>query len=281
MPGIGISTGARNLIDAGDGSSFPFAAHPAPCTHYDKKINQGKHHTQASPALARHTADVLSATLRDSTSTNHNPPHHPEQTHRGTPGGPPEPLRQLLKQPPSPVGCRPWALGAGHQARRSTGHPPPSTASTQTASTASTASTTFSLVMGPSPMSRSYTARFTAQVRVRRACRWDLMLCLSGLRLSSPDLGLLFLLWRGRSWPRLGVCGRPSCSGKDVRVPRSHGCWGSATKACGGGNGCGRQAALMLCAGARPTAGRQAEPRPRRACADRAGAGRPGAWLRG
>jgi transposase len=43
-----------------------------------------------------------------------------------------------------------------------------------------------------------------------------------------------------------GVCGRPSCSRRDARVSRSHGCWGSVTRACGGGNGCGRRAALML-----------------------------------
>lgn len=92
MPGIGVRTGARILIDVGDGTSFPSAAHlttyagPAPATRcsgssirgeqpsrrgnkqlkrafslsaftaladpasrtsYDKKITQGKHHTQA------------------------------------------------------------------------------------------------------------------------------------------------------------------------------------------------------------------------------------------
>ncbi|GGY73623.1 hypothetical protein GCM10010342_71850 [Streptomyces anulatus] len=98
MPGIGIRTGARILIEVGDGSSFPSAAHlaayaglapatrnsgssirgeqpsrrgnkqlkrafflsafaalgdPASRAYYDKKIAQGKHHTQALLCLAR------------------------------------------------------------------------------------------------------------------------------------------------------------------------------------------------------------------------------------
>lgn len=112
LPGIGVRTGARILIDVGDGSGFPSAAHlasyaglapttrssgssirgeqpcrrgnkqlkrtfflsafaalpdPASRTYYDKKINQGKHHTQAHPCLARRRADVLFAILRDGT----------------------------------------------------------------------------------------------------------------------------------------------------------------------------------------------------------------------
>ncbi|MFF0078705.1 IS110 family transposase [Streptomyces canus] len=112
MPGIGVRTGARILIDVGDGSSFPSAAHLAsyaglaPATrnsgssirgeqpsrrgnkqlkrafflsafaalsdprsraYYDKKIAQGKHHTQALLCLARRRADVLFAMLRDGT----------------------------------------------------------------------------------------------------------------------------------------------------------------------------------------------------------------------
>jgi transposase len=112
MPGIGVRTGARILIDVGDGSSFPSAAHlaayaglapstrssgssirgeqpsrrgnkqlkrafflsafaaladPASRTYYDKKIAQGKHHTQALLCLARRRADVLFAMLRDGT----------------------------------------------------------------------------------------------------------------------------------------------------------------------------------------------------------------------
>ena len=112
MPGIGVRTGARILIDVGDGSSFPSAAHlasyaglapatrssgssirgeqpsrrgnkqlkrafflsafaaladPASRTYYDKKIKQGKHHTQAILCLARRRADVLFAMLRDGT----------------------------------------------------------------------------------------------------------------------------------------------------------------------------------------------------------------------
>ncbi|MGW3176628.1 IS110 family transposase [Streptomyces sp. NPDC001153] len=112
MPGIGVRTGARILIDVGDGSSFPSAAHlaayaglapatrssgssirgeqpsrrgnkqlkrafflsafaaltdPASRAYYDKKIAQGKHHTQALLCLARRRADVLFAMLRDGT----------------------------------------------------------------------------------------------------------------------------------------------------------------------------------------------------------------------
>ncbi|MEV0443515.1 IS110 family transposase [Streptomyces spectabilis] len=112
MPGIGVRTGARILIDVGDASSFPSAAHLAsyaglaPATrssgssirgeqpsrrgnkqlkrafflsafaalsdprsraYYDKKIAQGKHHTQALLCLARRRADVLFAMLRDGT----------------------------------------------------------------------------------------------------------------------------------------------------------------------------------------------------------------------
>jgi transposase len=112
MPGIGVRTGARILIDVGDGSGFPSAAHlaayaglapatrssgssirgeqpsrkgnkqlkrafflsafaaladPASRTYYDKKIGQGKHHTQALLCLARRRADVLFAMLRDGT----------------------------------------------------------------------------------------------------------------------------------------------------------------------------------------------------------------------
>lgn len=112
MPGIGVRTGARILIDVGDGRSFPTAAHlaayaglapdtrssgssirgeqpsrrrskqlkrafflsacaaladPASRAYYDKKIKQGKHHTQALLCLARRRADVLFAILRDGT----------------------------------------------------------------------------------------------------------------------------------------------------------------------------------------------------------------------
>ncbi|MFF8103285.1 IS110 family transposase [Streptomyces sp. NPDC016640] len=112
MPGIGVRPGARILIDVGDGSSFPSAAHlaayaglapatrssgtsirgeqpsrrgnkqfkrafflsafaaladPASRAYYDKKISQGKHHTQALLCLARRRADVLFAMLRDGT----------------------------------------------------------------------------------------------------------------------------------------------------------------------------------------------------------------------
>jgi transposase len=112
MPGIGIRTGARILINVGDGSAFPTAAHlasyaglapatrnsgssirgeqpsrrgnkqlkrafflaafaslndPASRAYYDKKIAQGKRHTQALLCLARRRIDVLFAMLRDGT----------------------------------------------------------------------------------------------------------------------------------------------------------------------------------------------------------------------
>jgi hypothetical protein len=72
----GARTGARILIEVGDGSTFPTAGHlaayaalgdPASRAYYDKKIAQGKHHTQALLRLARRRADVLFAMLRDGT----------------------------------------------------------------------------------------------------------------------------------------------------------------------------------------------------------------------
>ncbi|MCX5136480.1 IS110 family transposase [Streptomyces sp. NBC_00340] len=112
MPGIGVRTGARILIEVGDGNTFPTAGHlaayaglapatrhsgssirgeqpsrrgnkqlkrafflsafaalgdPASRIYHDKKIAQGKHHTQALLCLARRRADVLFAMLRDGT----------------------------------------------------------------------------------------------------------------------------------------------------------------------------------------------------------------------
>ncbi|MFC9499867.1 IS110 family transposase [Streptomyces sp. NPDC056982] len=112
IPGVGVRTAARLLIDVGDGTKFPSAAHlaayaglapatrssgssirgeqpsrrgnkqlkrafflsafaaladPASRSYYDKKISQGKHHTQALLCLARRRADVLFAMLRDGT----------------------------------------------------------------------------------------------------------------------------------------------------------------------------------------------------------------------
>jgi transposase len=126
MPGIGVGTGARILIDVGDGSAFPSAAHlasyaglapatrssgssirgeqpsrrgnkqlkrafflsafaaladPASRTYYDKKIKQGKHHTQALLCLARRRADVLFAMLR-APSTSPNPQRPGEDSDR-------------------------------------------------------------------------------------------------------------------------------------------------------------------------------------------------------
>lgn len=48
---------------------FAFAAlgDPASRAYYDRKVSQGKHHTQALLCLARRRADVLFAMLRDGT----------------------------------------------------------------------------------------------------------------------------------------------------------------------------------------------------------------------
>ncbi|WSJ93098.1 transposase [Streptomyces sp. NBC_01320] len=112
MPGVGVRTGARILIEVGDGSAFPTVGHlaeyaglapatrssgssirgeqlsrrgneqrkrafslsaftalsdPASRAYYDKKIAQGKHHTQALLCLAGRQAGVLFAMLRDGT----------------------------------------------------------------------------------------------------------------------------------------------------------------------------------------------------------------------
>jgi len=48
-------------------SAFAALADPASRAYYDKKIAQGKHHTQALLSLARRQADVLFAMLRDGT----------------------------------------------------------------------------------------------------------------------------------------------------------------------------------------------------------------------
>lgn len=48
-------------------SAFAALADPASRTYYDKKIVQGKHHTQALLCLARRRTDVLFAMLRDGT----------------------------------------------------------------------------------------------------------------------------------------------------------------------------------------------------------------------
>ncbi|CAM5597677.1 insertion element IS110 uncharacterized 43.6 kDa protein [Streptomyces canarius] len=110
VPGIGVRTGTRILIDVADGSRFPSAAHlaayaglapatrssgssirgeqpsrrgnkqleraflhsafaalanPVSRAYYDKKIAQGKHHTQALLCPATRRADVLFAMLRN------------------------------------------------------------------------------------------------------------------------------------------------------------------------------------------------------------------------
>lgn len=48
-------------------SAFAALGDPASRAYYDKKISQGKHHTQALLCLARRRADVLIAMLRDRT----------------------------------------------------------------------------------------------------------------------------------------------------------------------------------------------------------------------
>ncbi len=48
-------------------SAFAALADPVSRAYYDKKISQGKHHTQALLCLARRRADVLFAVLRDGT----------------------------------------------------------------------------------------------------------------------------------------------------------------------------------------------------------------------
>lgn len=69
MPGVGVRTGARILIKRSATAAPAFAAlgDPASRAYYDKKITQGKHHTQALLCLARRRADVLFAMLRDGT----------------------------------------------------------------------------------------------------------------------------------------------------------------------------------------------------------------------
>ncbi|MFA3843137.1 hypothetical protein ACEG43_44615 [Streptomyces aureus] len=48
-------------------SAFAALGAPEPRAYYDKKISQGKHHTQALLCLAGRRADVLYATLRGGT----------------------------------------------------------------------------------------------------------------------------------------------------------------------------------------------------------------------
>ncbi|MFB7054513.1 hypothetical protein ACFCXT_15530 [Streptomyces vinaceus] len=62
-------TGAGILIEGGDCRTFPTVGHLA-AHAADKKIAQGKHHTQALLCPARRRADLLSAMLRDRTFYN-------------------------------------------------------------------------------------------------------------------------------------------------------------------------------------------------------------------
>ncbi|MFI1769267.1 transposase, partial [Streptomyces sp. NPDC020800] len=48
-------------------SAFAALSDPRSRAYYDKKISQGKHHTQAILCLARRRTDVLFAMLRDGT----------------------------------------------------------------------------------------------------------------------------------------------------------------------------------------------------------------------
>jgi transposase len=119
MPGIGVRTGARILVEIGDARAFPSAAHlaayaglapvtrrsgssirgespsrrgnkalkrafflaafaalkdPASRAYYDRKIAQGKRHTQALLCLARRRCDVIYAMLTNGTFYHPNPP---------------------------------------------------------------------------------------------------------------------------------------------------------------------------------------------------------------
>lgn len=55
------------IINEQDPLSQQALGDPASRAYYDKKIAQGKHHTQALLCLARRRADVLFAMLRDGT----------------------------------------------------------------------------------------------------------------------------------------------------------------------------------------------------------------------
>ncbi|ANS63148.1 putative IS110 transposase [Streptomyces lincolnensis] len=61
------SRGNKQLERAFFLSAFAALADPASRTYDDKKIAQGKHHTQALLCLTRRRADVLFAMLRDGT----------------------------------------------------------------------------------------------------------------------------------------------------------------------------------------------------------------------
>ncbi|GHE59064.1 insertion element IS110 uncharacterized 43.6 kDa protein [Streptomyces longispororuber] len=149
MPGVGVRTGARTLIEVGDGSTFPTAGHlaayaglapatrssgssirgeqpsrrgnkqlkrafflsafaalgdPASRTYYDKKIAQGKHHTQALLCLARRRADVLFAMLRDGTSA-----PAAAQSSRSTRSPPPVTATGTASAARRPTPATPWS----------------------------------------------------------------------------------------------------------------------------------------------------------------------------
>ncbi|GAB7109681.1 hypothetical protein JCM4814A_79960 [Streptomyces phaeofaciens JCM 4814] len=55
------------LTEFPPGCATGLSGDPASRAYYDKKIAQGKHHTQALLCLARCRADVLFAMLRDGT----------------------------------------------------------------------------------------------------------------------------------------------------------------------------------------------------------------------
>lgn len=59
--------GNKQLKHAFSLSALAALGDPASRAHYDKKIAQGKHHTQALPCLTRRRADVLFTLLRDGT----------------------------------------------------------------------------------------------------------------------------------------------------------------------------------------------------------------------
>ncbi len=67
----------------------------------------------------------------------------------------------------------------------------------------------------------------------------------------------MFLPCRGRSWQRLGVFVRSSCSGEASRTPTSRRWWGCTRRACGTGDVLGITVELKHCGeGQHPVAGR-------------------------
>jgi transposase len=100
MPGIDVRTGAGILLDVGDGSIFPSAAHLAACAGLAPATpSSGPPIRRERPSRRRNKplkraffvsafaapADLCSATAP---STTPNPPLRVDETHRGTRGHP-------------------------------------------------------------------------------------------------------------------------------------------------------------------------------------------------